>query len=59
MSKKSLLDELEEEYEQAACLFQKFVEDDESETVRHVASTIASAYKACIRLVHKHLDDND
>lgn len=56
MSKKTLLDELKKEHDEAYELFQQMVQDGESETVRRVALTMSNTYKHCIRLVNKHLN---
>lgn len=55
MSKKTLLNALKKEHQEAEELFQELVKNDESETVRRVAHAIMNTYKQCIRLTHKHL----
>lgn len=58
MSKKTLLDELKKEHDEAYELFQQMVQADESETVRRTALAMVNTYKHCIRLVNQHLNSN-
>lgn len=57
MSKKTLLNELTKELEEAEDLLKELIENDESETVRRVVLAIVSTYKQSIYLVNKHLRD--
>lgn len=55
MSKKTLLDDLKKEHDEAEDLFQELVKNGERETVRRIALTMVNTYKHCIRLVNQHL----